>query len=87
VDVSVPGGMTLSMNKDNHNAQSGISLLGAAADLGRKGAAFAALGEIPVDFFPLVFTLSLADKKEGVKLGESTLNDFFILPSLASLHR
>lgn len=52
-----------------------------AADLGRKGAAFAALGEMPVDFFPLTLalTLSLADKKDGVKLGESTLNDFFIL--------
>lgn len=58
-------------------------LLDAAADLGRKGAAFAALGEIPVDFFPFVLTLSEADKKDGVKLGESTLKDFFTLLSLA----
>lgn len=59
-------------------AQSGTPLLDAAADLGRKGAALAALGEMPVDFFPLTSTFSVADKKDGVKLGESTLNDFFI---------
>lgn len=64
--------------------------LDAAAALGRNGAAFAALGEIPVDFFPLTFTFavtftfSLVDKNEGVKLGESTLNDFFMLSSLAA---
>jgi hypothetical protein len=61
------------------------SSLATAADLGRKGAAFAPLGEIPVDFFPFALTLSVADKKDGVKLGESTLNDFFILSSSAPL--
>jgi hypothetical protein len=56
--------------------------------LGRKGAAFAALGEIPVDFFPFSFRLSAAvDKNDGVKLGESTLNDFFMLSSSAEEQR
>lgn len=42
-----------------------------------KGAAFAALGEIPTGFlFPVA---SLADIKDGVKLGESTFNAFFRL--------
>ncbi len=43
---------------------------------GMKGAALAAFGEIPAGF--LAETLApLGDKKEGVKLGESTFNDFF----------
>ena len=46
---------------------------------GMKGAALAAFGEIPTGAFftvagPLV--LPFGDKKEGVKLGESTLSVF-----------
>ena len=58
------------------NAGKGAILL-ATIDLGRNGAALAALGEIAGGFLPLV--ASFADKKEGVKLGESTFNDFFKL--------
>lgn len=72
----------VSIHSTDLTAQSEDSLLETAADLGRKGAAFAALGEMPVDFFPLALAFSVADKKDGVKLGESTLNVFFILPSL-----
>jgi hypothetical protein len=39
--------------------------------LGRNGAAFAALGEIAV--LPALFAASFGARKEGVKLGESTL--------------
>ena len=46
-------------------------------DLGWKGAALAALGEIAAGFFPLA--TSLADNNEGVKLGESTLSAFLPL--------
>jgi hypothetical protein len=75
-----------------HASQTGTGLLDTAADLGRNGAAFAALGEMPVAFFPLTLALrltlvlmlalllSVVDRKDGVKLGESTLRDFFILP-------
>ena len=49
------------------------------ADFGRKGAAFAALGEIPIDFLPFVFVLSAVARNDGVKLGDSTLNDFLRL--------
>lgn len=63
---------------DRSNTQ-GQPLLETAMDLGRKGAAFAALEEIPVGFFPLTLPFSVAARKDGVKLGESTLNDFFIL--------
>jgi len=88
VDVSAPTEIrAVSTNIEDGPVQSKTSLLDTAADLGRKGAAFAALGEIPVDFFPLEFTLSVADKKDGVKLGESTLKDFFILSSLAPIGR
>ena len=47
---------------------------------GMKGAALAALGEMPAGaFFAVVAPVvaPLGDKKEGVKLGESTLNVFF----------
>lgn len=60
---------------------SGRNLLDVLADLGRNGAAFAALGEIVVDIFPLDWSGSLTAKKAGVKLGESALNVFFTLPS------
>jgi hypothetical protein len=53
------------------------------ADFGRKGAAFAALGEMPIAFFPFDRSGSLTAKKDGVKLGESALNDFFTLLSSA----
>jgi hypothetical protein len=46
-------------------------------DLGWKGAALAALGEIVAGFLALV--TSLADSSEGVKLGESTFSAFFRL--------
>lgn len=42
--------------------------------LGIKGAALAALGEIAA--LPTFFTSSFGERKEGVKLGESTLNAF-----------
>ena len=42
---------------------------------GRKGAALAALGEIPSGLGLGLFT----DRDEGVKLGESTLNLFLVL--------
>lgn len=45
-------------------------------DLGMKGAAFAAFGDIEG-----AFLVSLGVRKEGVKLGESTLNVFFMLLS------
>jgi hypothetical protein len=44
--------------------------------LGMKGAALAALGEMPA-LFLTVAVAPFGDKKEGVKLGESTLNVFF----------
>ena len=44
--------------------------------LGRKGAALAALGEMVAGLRPAV--ASLVERKEGVKLGESTLRDFFM---------
>jgi len=43
---------------------------------GINGAALTALGEIPADFFGVVFA-PLGDRKEGVKLGESTFKVFF----------
>jgi len=45
--------------------------------LGRNGAALAAFGDIVALLdFPALFTPSDGDRNEGVKLGESTLNDF-----------
>jgi hypothetical protein len=75
------------MDMADRTAKSGISLLDTAVDLGRKGAAFAAFGENPGAFFPLALILLAADRKDGVKLGESTLNDFFTLPLLAPAWR
>lgn len=43
---------------------------------GMKGAALAAFGEIPADFLTAAL-FPLGDRKEGVKLGESTFNTFF----------
>lgn len=45
--------------------------------LGWKGAAFAAFGEMVVDFFGA--DAPLPASKDGVKLGESTLNRFLLL--------
>lgn len=45
--------------------------------LGMKGAALAALGEIPAGFLTGTAFEPLGDRKEGVKLGESTFNIFF----------
>ena len=47
-----------------------------AATLGWKGAALAAFGEMVVDFFGV--EVPLPDRREGVKLGESTLNRFLL---------
>lgn len=45
--------------------------------LGRKGAALAAFGEMVVlAGFKALLAPSLGERKEGVKLGESTLSDF-----------
>lgn len=47
--------------------------------LGWNGAAFAAFGDIVAVFFVGVVAVEpLADSKEGVKLGESTLNRFLL---------
>lgn len=48
-----------------------------AAVLGWNGAALAALGEMVVDFFGA--EAPLPDRREGVKLGESTLKRFLLL--------
>lgn len=48
-------------------------------DFGVKGAALAALGEMPAGVFLMataVVAAPLGERKEGVKLGESTLNVF-----------
>lgn len=45
--------------------------------LGMNGAALAALGEIPAGFLTGTAFEPLGDRKEGVKLGESTFNIFF----------
>lgn len=48
--------------------------------LGMKGAALAAFGEINGSFFGAVTATApgtFGDKREGVKLGESTLRAFF----------
>lgn len=47
-----------------------------AATLGWNGAALAAFGDMVVDFFGA--DVPLPDKREGVKLGESTLNRFLL---------
>jgi hypothetical protein len=95
VEVSAPTvfrAISTIPTRSQHAPQTGTGLLDTAADLGRNGAAFAALGEMPVAFFPLTLALrltlvlmlalllSVVDRKDGVKLGESTLRDFFILP-------
>jgi hypothetical protein len=49
----------------------------AAVDLGINGAALAALGEIEVPFF--AEPAPLAERRDGVKLGESTLRRFDLL--------
>ena len=43
---------------------------------GINGAALAAFGEMPAGFLTVAFD-PFGDKKEGVKLGESTFNVFF----------
>lgn len=53
--------------------------------MGRKGAALAAFGEIVVLAGLRGLFASLGDKKEGVKLGLSMLNDFLEL--LVMLHQ
>ena len=58
--------------------------------LGMKGAALAALGEMAGGFFPAApaaFTVApLGERKEGVKLGESTLSDFLTCGLLFDQH-
>lgn len=51
-------------------------------DFGMNGAALAALGDIEGAFRP-----SLGERKEGVKLGESTLKVFFMLLRLVTTGR
>ena len=46
-------------------------------DLGRNGAALAALGDIAAGFLPVLASFGV--RKEGVKLGESTLKVFFVM--------
>lgn len=50
--------------------------------LGRNGAAFAALGDMVVDFFGA--DAPLPESRDGVKLGESTLNRFLLLGSVSN---
>lgn len=58
--------------------------------LGMKGAALAALGEIAAGFFPTApaaFTVApFGERKEGVKLGESTFSDFLTCALLSHQH-
>ena len=55
--------------------------------LGRNGAALAALGEMVVLAGLSVLLTSLGDRNEGVKLGLSTLKDFFDwLPNIVNNH-
>lgn len=51
--------------------------------LGMKGAALAALGEMPADFLGVTLD-PLGERKEGVKLGESTLSVFFCWLNIGS---
>jgi hypothetical protein len=54
-------------------------------DFGVKTAALAAFGEMPADGFLVVVAEPFGERKEGVKLGESTFNVFFwLLPVSAS---
>lgn len=53
-----------------------------AAGRGWNGAAFAAFGEIGLDFFG---PLPLPERRDGVKLGESTLNLFLLLNIIISM--
>lgn len=52
---------------------------------GVKGAALAAFGEIEAGFFALLLA-PFGDRKDGVKLGESTLNDFLELLQFLRQH-
>jgi hypothetical protein len=61
--------------------QDGI-LRDVAETLGWNGAALAAFGEMVVDFFGA--EVPLPDKRDGVKLGESTLNRFLLLYMVAN---
>ena len=45
--------------------------------LGMNGAALAALGEMPAAFLTGTAFVPFGDRKDGVKLGESTFNIFF----------
>ena len=53
-----------------------------AVGRGWNGAAFAAFGEIGLDFLGPV---PLPERSDGVKLGESTLNRFLLLNIIISM--
>lgn len=53
------------------------------AGRGWNGAAFAAFGEMGLDF--LGAEVPLPDRRDGVKLGESTLNRFLLLSIVISM--
>jgi hypothetical protein len=52
-------------------------------DFGVKTAALAAFGEMPADGFLVVVAEPFGERKEGVKLGESTFRVFFWLLTLS----
>lgn len=54
-----------------------------AAGRGWNGAAFAAFGEMGLDF--LGPEVPLPERRDGVKLGESTLNRFLLLNIVISM--
>ena len=63
-----------------HRAFGGVTGVLEIMALGMKGAALAALGEMASGFFPTapaaLAIAPLGERKDGVKLGESTLSDF-----------
>lgn len=68
----------------------GVSIVLEMMVLGMKGAALAALGEMAGGFFPAApaaFAVApLGERKDGVKLGESTLSDFLTCGLLFDQH-
>ena len=63
-----------------HQAVGGVTGVLEIIAMGMKGAALAALGEMASGFFPAApatcVVAPLGERKDGVKLGESTFSDF-----------
>lgn len=73
-------GSSVSERRLRSSGQDGI-LRDDAETRGWNGAALAAFGEMVVDFFGA--EVPLPDRRDGVKLGESTLNRFLLLYMVA----